>query len=358
MFVATGGMNVRWSEVADPTNGFVAATGLWPTANAVTVGSGAADNAGERIIAGHPTPDGLAVFTNRASYLIYDSDDGFNTVVDANGGLTDRRSLASHDGHLYGLNERGIWKSNGRLPAEYLTDRVRPFFDEGSGWKSSCDQYAIGWHPPVGMIHDGSYWVTITPRSHPFMPNPAPTPGGADFPRLTLEVNLSTGAVMWHTTPMNGILYVQVPSRRFGAGPFVTASPLTMCVLQSGEVREIPTDGSTSGTLQSLYVLPGVLDAAPVRLHRIRVLGTRGDLINVKPFDRLLATASPSWATPLAVREGVGSLTLSQGGGGLMEARVSGVRSRGVGAAIMGGPARIQRIDLEVSRLSKRGQAN
>lgn len=369
MWVATGGANgmeIAYSNVADNTNGFVNATGIWPDANRIVLGSGVRSTAiREAIVAGYPTPDGLVVFTNLGVYLIYDSDDGFNTLVDANGGLTDRRALASRDDMLYGINERGVWRTNGRLPLEYISDAIRPFFDAGNGWKSSCEEYNIGFHPGAGMVYDGSYFVTITPRDHPFVTDPTPTPGGADFPRLTIEVNLESGAVMWHTRPLDGRLYIVVPPHREGLGPYISSpeyvvqvSPrvsagaaLRGCLLDMGV-------GTATG-VASQYDIPLMsVGERQFRLQRISAVGLRtrtngGPQVSIRnPLNALAASVDPGafrWSRsdhfPLSEQSDRGFVRVSGYRGKAALIRLSTTTQHAW---------RMQQIDVEIAKLARR----
>lgn len=194
MFVRDGSnlMRIWFSDVENLTTGFVAATGMWPTSNFIDLPS---IGRAEYVHSAVATPDGLAVFTNRSIRLIYDSDNGFNTVVDPEQGAFEN-SLQQQGDMIYGLNERGLFRTNGRLPAETLTDEAM------GDWFSSNE---INLDEAVASaIYDGSYWVTFTPSTG--------LPSGLANERLTIELNLTTGEIMWHGKPMDARHMVAVPS--------------------------------------------------------------------------------------------------------------------------------------------------
>lgn len=231
MFVAEAdgvgalGLTVRWSEPFDATNGFINATGLWPTGNTVTLGGSA--QAGEKIVAGVPTPDGLAVFTTGGLYLIYDEAEGFNTLVDPLGGTTARRSICvDRDGTIWGTNHRGIFKTNGRLPVEYVSDRVKPLFQSGLMAEAATVARA------AGVIYDGSYFVSFTSWRN----------SGNTERRWGLEVRLDTGSIMYHSSGVaNAVAYLPVPVHNLASG--AQAGPLLLAARAASD-GSIGSDGA------------------------------------------------------------------------------------------------------------------
>lgn len=124
MWVATDNLTIRWSEPADEMNGFVNASGMWPTDNETKLGGTGLQS--DKIVGGMVTPDGLAVFTREALYLMLNTD-GSNTLVDTQG-CSSRRSLARIGDTIYGVNRNGVFATTGRSPLETISRRVDPLF--------------------------------------------------------------------------------------------------------------------------------------------------------------------------------------------------------------------------------------
>ena len=262
MWVRDGSNRLRlwFSDVENLTTGFVAATGMWPTGNFVDLPS---IGRNEWVHSGIATPDGLAVFTNRSIRLIYDSDTGFNTVVDPEQGAYPG-SLAQQGDMIYGLNERGIFRTNGRLPAETLTDEAM------GDWFAANDvdtDQAV-----TAAIYDGSYWVTFTLVGAGYTP----------AARTTLEMNLTTGEIMRHATPMDARHLVavptvskNVPSQLVGirgndgtlAGVGLgTSSPVMFAGLKDDL-------GMAAETHECKYAAPLMLEEREFRVQRVTVHG-------------------------------------------------------------------------------------
>lgn len=213
------GLTIQFSEPFDSTNGFINATGLWPASNTLTLGGSAASS--ENIVAGFPTPDGLAVFTTGGLYLVYDDETGANTLVDVNGGSSARRALVQHsDGMIYGVNQRGIFRTNGRLPVEYVSNRIEPLFTKNAqmGDNEMASRCA-------GVIYDGSYFVSYTTWRN----------SGNDERRWGIEVDLETGALALHTCGVGDAnFYLLVPMHQLAGGS--TTQPMLFVARRATKV--------------------------------------------------------------------------------------------------------------------------
>jgi hypothetical protein len=179
---STGSMTIRWSAVVDATNGFVNFANAWPTANTVTLG-GSATASDEYITGAAVTPDGLVVFTTKRMFLLHDSSTGANTVIDENAGVIDGRSICVRNGEIWAANQRGVFVTTGRLPAQYVTDRyLKPLFDThplilNVGGKQSS---------MAASIYEGRYIMNL------------PYGGGDGNDNLLLEIDCETKAGMVH----------------------------------------------------------------------------------------------------------------------------------------------------------------
>lgn len=149
MWVAkTNSMRVEFSEPADPTNGFVNATGLWPTDNYIELGGTSGQS--EVLIGGVVTGEGLLVFSSNSTYLIYDTD-GKYRVVDEERGCSSRKSLATINGVVHGLTRDGVFATTGGFPLEVISRRVDPLFRDESPDLSAAA--GVRW----GRAYLGSY---------------------------------------------------------------------------------------------------------------------------------------------------------------------------------------------------------
>lgn len=239
MFVAVAngsgalGLTIQWSEPFDATNGFINTVGLWPAANTVTLGGSA--ESGERIVRGFATPDGLAVFTTGGLYLIYDSDTGANTLVDRNGGTRAWRSLVQDkDGTIYGVNHRGIFRTNGRQPVEYVSKRVEPLFRTGNMGDPEFSQYA------AACIYDGSYWVSWTSWRN----------SGNNEYRWGLELDLASGAIMYHSCGVgDAVFYLPIPLHKNGSA--VQIGPMLMVARRATTASDADAARLLFNTLQT-----------------------------------------------------------------------------------------------------------
>lgn len=115
-------MRVVFSEPGNFTS-----AGAWPAGNVVDL---AAPSTSDKIIGGMPTSEGLLVFAQRATFLIYGSLDGDDRLVDPERGLASRRSLAVIDGHVYGVNGDGVFQTTGAFPLQMTTRAIEPLFAE------------------------------------------------------------------------------------------------------------------------------------------------------------------------------------------------------------------------------------
>lgn len=268
MFVAKAtsgalGMRVEWSEPANPTNGFVNATGLWPADNYVELGGTAGQS--ERIVAGMVTGEGLLVFTDSSTYLIYDTD-GSNRVVDSERGCSSRKSLAMVDGDVYGITRDGVFVASGGFPLDVISRRVDPLFRSESPDLSGAA--GVRW----GRSYLGSYQRLSASA-------------GND---LTLDVfrgerpaimALEYPAACWATANLQADggedLY------------FIDASDAT-------KIRRAFDGGTFAGAaISCFYDLPFENfgdEVALKRLHRVRVVG-RGDLLVSCRADYALETS-------------------------------------------------------------------
>lgn len=258
------GMRIEYSEPADITNGFVNATGLWPTDNYTTlVGSGIS----EHIVGGFPTPDGLCVFTTDNVFLIYDSDSAAYSLVHQGEGCKHRRALAFDGGMCYGINERGIFRTNGRGPLEYVSGRIQSFFDK-IGMRPACK--------PAGVIYDGSYWVTFDPNNN----------DASAHNRWCFEVNLRTGSIMQHRSqPTYAIDYLLLPARG-------THRPNLIIIDAYSSGRYLYDVDYTTTTI-GFVALPGVNFDTIARLRKVELIGRANNSATVyAAADRHNFTAS------------------------------------------------------------------
>lgn len=143
MWVAPGtGMRVEFSDPETFTG-----TGSWPADQYVELGG---PGTSDKIIGGMPTPDGLLVFTNNSTYMIYDETTGANRLVDAERGCASRKSLAQVGDTVYGVCEDGIFATRGSA-LTIVSDRIGPIFEKGSPALSSA----------AGLSWFGNYWASF-----------------------------------------------------------------------------------------------------------------------------------------------------------------------------------------------------
>lgn len=256
------GMRVEWSEPADPTNGFVNATGLWPTDNYVELaGTGSTS---DRIVGGMVTPDGLAVFTTGSTYLIYDSATGANSVVDAENGCSSRRSLALIGDTIYGVNPRGIFATTGRQPLETISRRVDPLFQaEDPDLSTSCG--ARSFQSYLMSYDRGDTNLTLE-----VLPPADHLPGSANV--LAVPGERYAGSIMAMEYPASAIVT-----------GILTDDEETFFVDRSDKtkIRKAFDGGTFAGTDIACYYDTPFMDfgddSVLKRLRRVRVVG-RGDI--------------------------------------------------------------------------------
>jgi hypothetical protein len=265
MWIRTGagGMTIRWSEVFDATNGFVNTVGMWPTANTVTLGGSAQST--EDILGGVPVADGLFVYTTAGCYLLYDSDTGFNRLVDADGALN-RRVVVKDGDTIWGMNRKGIWRTNGSLPLEYVSGRVSRMFDE------------IGLSTSVGaaVVFDGSYWVTFMPLAASSANDPRLIlPGSSSAWRGAWEVDLATGSIMFHNSFVTGSAYCVFPAQGSYSPRLIrlAGDTETTAAANYGRYVRATMAGAGEANTWAVYSLPVLVSEREMRLRRITVTG-------------------------------------------------------------------------------------
>lgn len=244
-------MRIEFSEPADPTAGFVNATGLWPTDNYVELGGTAGQS--EAIVGGVVTGDGLLVFTTSSTYLVYDTD-GKYRVVDNERGCLSRRSLAQFGDEVYGLTTDGVFATTGAFPLDIISRRVDPLFVSETPDLSSS----------AGIRWGRAYLSSFQRLS---------ASAGND---LTLDVSFGGQAP--------AIMANDYPSACWAKGNLQSDAGEELYFIDASDptkIRRAFSGGSFAGSpIQCFYDLPFDNfgnEAELKRLHRLRLVG-RGDL--------------------------------------------------------------------------------
>lgn len=112
----TTNMNVAWSDAGDFAS--------WPVGSTVTLGGPGTQ---ATIKGGAVTDDRMIVFTDTSTHAI-SSVTGTNQITDASSGIVNGRSIALIDGYVYGVNRRGIFRTRGFAPNEYVSEFIEPAF--------------------------------------------------------------------------------------------------------------------------------------------------------------------------------------------------------------------------------------
>jgi hypothetical protein len=301
------GMRVEFSEPADPTGGFVNATGLWPTDNYVELGGTSGQS--ERLIGGIVTSEGLLIFSTNSAYLIYDTD-GKYRVVDGDRGCSSRHSLALIGENVHGITNDGVFVTNGSFPLEIISRRVDPLFRNESPDLSAAA--GIRW----GNAYLGSYQRLSASA-------------GND---LTLDVTAGGEgiAIMANEYPALRWARANLQSDNVEELYFVDASDPT-------RIRRAFDGGSFAGAdIRCFYDLPFDNfgnEATLKRLQRLRIVG-RGDLrVSCRVDYQLASTGAQRTLTFPAAGDGVWNTMLwddgTWGGYALFEGYVNpAVRGR------------------------------
>jgi hypothetical protein len=241
------GTTVVWSDAGNFTS--------WPAGNTVTLGgTGTAD----QIVGGQPLSDGLMVFLRDSVFLIYDTD-GANRIVDAQYGCTSRKSLALVDGFVYGMNSRGVFRTNGGFPLEIVSRRVDPLFTFENPTLTDA----------AGTAWNGGYLASYNRNT------------GNAYNDLTLDVYPSEGSIMAN----------QYRATCWASGPLPTSGDQALYFIDAGNTRYVRTAFSGGSFLTTAS--PGVAsdiscyyETAPLdlgsdsylkRINLVRLVG-RGDV--------------------------------------------------------------------------------
>lgn len=347
LYVATDDMVVRWSDPVLPDEDFTS----WPAGNTFDLG-GSTSREDEYLVVGAPTPDGFTLFTNLGTYMIYDEETGANTVVDATGGLSGRSALQRDGDYLYGVNQKGVWRTNGREPLQYLTDeQMSSFFTRDcGGFKDMSLAYSsTGWHPATGTIVDRSYFAVFTPINHPFLADDDYVP-----PRLCVEVDLDTGRCSWHDEVMTGILFATSDPHRSGLGPYAAVPGYSLMVSYGRGVYSIDTETANPNVSDSVYEIALPAFESMVRGHAVNVYGrdVQGGLrVRVTDADRLdpddgaATQLTPTWKFDQSTDTDAPNVG---------RVRPRGVRGRSLRIMLEGGDIDVSQVEMEVSRSSRR----
>jgi hypothetical protein len=302
MWVAkTDSMRVEWSEPADATNGFVNTSGLWPTANNVELGG--TGSTSDTIIGGMVTPDGLLVFTTGSTYLIYDSTDGFNSVVDAENGCSSRRSLARVGDAIFGVNARGIFATTGRTPLEVVSGKVDPLFQAEDPDLTTA----------AGARNFRSYLLSYDRGSE----------------HLMLDVSPEQGSIMAH----------DYPAYAFATGSFPDADEATYFIDATDRTKlRLAFDGGTfAGTdIECRYETPFMDfgdDRILKRMRRVRLVGF-GDVyvaarVDYSPSATPASSAAAGFPASNGMLWGTGTWGTGQWGGYELSEAVLPLSARG-----------------------------
>lgn len=246
MWVSPGtSMRVEFSDPETFTG-----TGSWPADQYVELGG---PGTSDRIVGGVPTPDGLLVFTNRSSYLIYDDATGANRLVDSERGCSSRKSLVRIGDTVYGVCRDGVFATRGADVA-LISQRVAPLFDKGSPDLSSS----------AGVGLSNSYVASLARVE--------------DYDDICVEVDVDSGSFMVFDYPAHAWARGELTSLEQEAY-FVDGSDKT-------KVRRAFSGGSFAGSDISCYyetpLNPLGDETHFKRLRRVRVVG-RGDItVSVK----------------------------------------------------------------------------
>lgn len=241
MWVApASGMRVEFSDPEKFTG-----VGSWPANQYVELGG---PGSSDFIVGGMPTPDGLMVFTNNSTYMIYDDATGANRLVDAERGCSGRKSLVQIEDTVFGICRDGIFATSGG-PLAIASDRISPIFEKGTPALGSA----------AGLAWFGSYWGSIGQSS---------TSNDVSF-----ELIPATGSLM----------AIDYPAHAWAKGPLTDAEGIAFFVdaTDRTKVRRAFHGGTFNGApIACLYETP--LDPLGdethfKRLRRTRVVG-RGQL--------------------------------------------------------------------------------
>lgn len=246
MWVAPAtGMRVEFSDPETFTG-----TGAWPADQYVELGG---PGTSDRIVGGMPTPDGLLVFTNRSTYLIYDDATGSNRLVDAERGCASRKSLARIGDTIYGVCEDGIFATRGAA-LSIVSERIAPIFEKGNPGLGSA----------AGVGFRGSYLGSLARSS--------------SSNDLTFELDSNSGSIM----------ALEYPALAWAKGDLSDSEELLFFVDGSDatKVRKAFDGGSFAGSAIACYyetpLDPLGDDTHMKRLRRVRVVGRGGMTVGVR----------------------------------------------------------------------------
>lgn len=233
------GMDIVWSDPADFTK--------WPAVNSVSLGGvGTSD----RIVGAVPTADGLMVFTNRTTWLVYDPATGANNIIDAQRGCSSRHSLAVIGNTVYGMNAEGVFAMEGRFPQKIISRAVEPLFAAEA---------------PDVTAAAGTAWFGAYLGSYRRL--------GSSTNNITLDLFSGNGSIMANQYPAHCWAQGQLAGNDQRLY-FIDASDRT-------KIRRAFDGGSFAGTaISCFYETPWTnfgSEQQLKRLHAIRLVG-RGDL--------------------------------------------------------------------------------
>jgi hypothetical protein len=242
MWVAPStGMRVEFSDPETFTG-----TGSWPADQYVELGG---PGTSDKIVGGMPTADGLLVFTNRSTYLIYDETTGANRLLDAERGCASRKSLARVGDTVFGVCRDGVFAANGQ-GLQIISDRISPLYEKADPDLTNS----------AGLSWFGSYWHSMA------------------LDAATNDVSLEL------VTQSGSFMAIDYPAYAWATGELTSAEKLAFFVDASDrtKVRKAFDGGSFVGSdISCWYETP--LDPLGdevnfKRLRRVRIVG-RGDLI-------------------------------------------------------------------------------
>ena len=248
---------VIWSAPGDFAN--------FPALNFVDLGGAGESN---KITAGQPVSDGLVVFCQGSTFIIYDSSTGANNVVDPRFGTTSRRSVSITEGIIYGANRDGIFATNGRFPLKIISERVDPLFRTETPNLSSAS----------GVVWFGSYLLSFGRNGN-----------GTNNQTLDLFTRKDSAFDRFGSLMLN-----EYPSHGWAGGP-LDGSHETLYFIDASQPRYIrkaftggafTTGLATANNIQCYYETPplnlGTEDLK--RLNSLRLIGHGGQLqVGVKP---------------------------------------------------------------------------
>lgn len=238
---------VRWSDAGNFAS--------WPVGNTVTLGGAGVT---DQIVGGQPLSDGLMVFCKNSTFLIYDTD-GANRIVDPQYGCKSRKSLSVVDGFVYGVNDKGVFRTNGGFPLEIVSRRVDPLFTFEN--PTLTDAAGVAWNR--------GYLLSYNRNT------------GNAYNDLTLDVYPVEGSIMIN----------QYRSTCWAAGPLPASGDQALYFIDAGNTRYVRTAFSSGAFLTTAS--PGVAtdiscyyETAPLdlgsdsylkRINLVRLVG-RGDI--------------------------------------------------------------------------------